>query len=243
MSNRFVEWIKHHPLESGGIVFAAGILYLILHRTSSAGTTGTSTSASDVATIQADAAVQAAQIQAQSQANQFNAAAGVQNNQTAAQVSIATIAGQVQTNNDTLAAQTSQVIAGLQAQVANYSTAASVQINGQNDSTLEAVALAPYQLQEAEIAAQAGSLSAQQLATINGEIANVANLAGGAAANVAAYAQTGVPDAGVYAANDISQLNNIANTLGTTAAISVNPTLTGGFIQSHTTGTPMPTDH
>jgi len=203
--NKVFDWIKDHPWQTGVVIFVIGVAIVYMSSTNapasanvSAGTTG---SALNAAEIQAAMQQQISTQQANVQNNAIQASAGVQNNQTAASVSIATLQSQTQQNNNSLSAQTAQIIAGLQASVANTSTAAQVAINQNNDAALTAVALAPYQVEMAQINAQAAGTPAQIKALSD----QVAQLAGAT--------QASVNDLWAWAGYNTVQNTNLSSTL------------------------------
>lgn len=168
--NKVFDWIKNHPWETGGVIFVVGAAVLYFAGSSGSGSaaaSGTNDGSATAAGIAAASQLQAEQINAGVQNSAIQASQSVQNAQTAASVSIATLQAQTAQNNDTLASQTAQVIANLQATVANTQTKASVTINQQNDAALQAIALAPYQVELARINA---APSAAQLAALQTQL-------------------------------------------------------------------------
>lgn len=168
--NKILAWIKAHPWETGIITFVVGVILIYaLSGSSGSATTSDSSTGESGADIQAAMQLQSAQIQAGVQNNAIQASAGTTNNQTAAQVSIATLQAQTQQNNDSLSATTAQFLANLEAGVSNNQTAAQVAINATNTAALQAIALAPYQVEEDQIAASHSG----DLAQLQAEITNL----------------------------------------------------------------------
>lgn len=212
---KVLAWIKKHPYETGLIVFGIGIaLYLLLASSSSA--TPTTTATGDTgADLQSAMQLQAAQIQAQVQNNAIQSSAGVQNTQTAAAVSVATLQAQTQQNNDSLSAVTAQFIANLQAGVTNNQTSAQVSINATNTAALQAIALAPYEVEEDQIAANAAGTPAQILQLQN-EISTLgANVAEG-------FSQVGAAFNGSVQGQALQNLTNINNVIASNTGSTLN---------------------
>lgn len=161
--HKIIEWVKKHPWETGLIVFGIGLIFILLRSGSSSSATSTGTSVDPNAD-----ALAAASLQSQTQIATANIGAGVAQTQIAAGVTNTTTAGNVQENADSLSAQTSQVIAGLEAGVENNATSAGLQESLAQTSALQNIALAPYQLEEDE-------LNSQGNARIEDEIGALAN--------------------------------------------------------------------
>lgn len=158
--SKIVEFLKAHPWEIAGGIFAVGAGFIFL----TSGSSGTAASSLDpnAADIASATQLQGLSIQAQQAATQTAAAAGVANNQTAAGLQAVQIQAQTQQNADTLSASTTQAIAALEAQtqqlvstlsasVANNQTSADVSINANNNATQYGIAALPYQLAEAQL--------------------------------------------------------------------------------------------
>lgn len=204
------EFIEKHPYAIAASVMGIGLLYLLLSSGSSSAATssGNGLSSDEVA---ANTALQEAQLQANQQSSQVQASANVaiagQNTQLAEyQIQAATTENVTSSNNNSneilaqLSAQTSQLIATLQAQVADTTTAAGVATTQINDNALVTVALAPYE-----------NLNADEVAQLNANTANIAGLG----ANVSNLNMvTGAEEGQIQ--NVIGQSNNNAGVLATT---------------------------
>lgn len=176
-----ISYIKEHPAKVAVGVFVIGILYLLLrHRSGTTVVAGSTGPTPD--DVQSATAIQVAQIQAQTQTNQTNAAAQVASQNIGAEVAIANLQANYQTNNATLQndtarilagfqAQTTQLVSTLQAQVANTQTSANVAINKQNTDALVTVATAPYNAQLL-LAQNQAALEATQITSLRTVITN-----------------------------------------------------------------------
>ena len=183
--HKLFEWIKKHPWETGLIIFGIGALY-VLYAHSGASSSSTSSTGMTAQDYQ----LAAATLQAQTQLAGANISAGVQENATAAGVTVAGLQATTQQNADTLSAQTAQDIAQLQAGVANNSTNANLQASLAQTSALEAIALAPYQVEEDQLNSTTNAAITQletQLHSVNEALAgfygNPANSNSGYAAD------------------------------------------------------------
>ena len=90
---QIVEWAKSHPIATGAIVIIGGIIFIVIVRGGSSGSSNTASGPSDTQ-IMADAQIKAAQIAASAQAAQAGAA-----------VQAAQIGAGVQINSDNKAAE------------------------------------------------------------------------------------------------------------------------------------------
>jgi hypothetical protein len=138
-------WMQSHPWATGGIIFGIGTLYVLYVNS---GSSSSNTSSSGMSSQ--EAALAAATEQYQTQLSASGIAADVENNKTSASVTIAGLEATTAQQYNTLSAQTSQIIAGLQASVADTQTAANVAVNKDNTDAMVKIALAPYQLAEDE---------------------------------------------------------------------------------------------
>lgn len=226
---KVLDTIKAHPYATAiGIAVIGGAL--VLSRSGSASTTtadgvdSTAYNNAQAAEVAAGTQYQVAQIQANQAALQSNNEAAVANNQVSAGVAVAqlqstdTLAGiaatqAIQTNADTLSAQTTQAVSLLQAQVAENQTAASVATDQINANAYVNIADAPYQSADyiASLNAQSNSgvLSSQiqqlqsEINTVYGDIPqpgqiigyanNTAVVAGNASYAAAAHTAASVP--------------------------------------------------
>lgn len=201
MSNKIIGFIKEHPYGVAAGVFGVGILWLLLRGGSSSASSGDSSAATidsaDAQATQAAEALQAQQLQANTQiASIQGQSADTATNDNASQ-NIAQIQANTTVSTTTLNDEVSQAIAaltaGVQTQniaaneaVANNQTAAAVQTTQLNDQTLEDVALAPYEVELAQLAdhpnASVTASIAQIIAnqtTLQGDVNNIAQGPGG----------------------------------------------------------------
>jgi hypothetical protein len=171
---KFFAFIKEHPYGTAGAVFGVGVLYLLLRGGSS------SSASSDAADVQAQASLEAAsmqqstqlqlaQLSATSQNNQIQAQSAVAQGQTNAQVSIAQIQGNTSVSNTNTVAGQNVDIAALNAQTQQLASTLSAQVSDTQTQALEQIALAPYQIQLAQINANAGA-SAATLTALEGDV-------------------------------------------------------------------------
>lgn len=91
---QIVEWAKSHPIATGAIVIVGGIIFIMIVRGGSGGSSGSTASGPSDAQIMADAQIKGAQIAAQASAAQAGAA-----------VQAAQIGAGVQINSDNKAAE------------------------------------------------------------------------------------------------------------------------------------------
>jgi hypothetical protein len=155
--SRVIEFVKDHPLgvsiTAGGLVLT--YFYLSAGSSSAAQPAGTVTLGPNAADVQAASQFQVASIQANAAVQNSNNQAAVANNQISAQVIAAQLSSQdtlagisatkdVTTNRDNLSAQTTQAVSLLQAQVAENQTNASVEQDRINANAYVTIASLPY---------------------------------------------------------------------------------------------------
>lgn len=164
------DWIKKHPLIVVAVIGILFILYLVSTVSSGGTTTVTDSQPSDAA-VQAGAAVQIAQLQAQSGSDQLNAALSAQQSNNAASITYAGIQAQVanyqteqSANVQTIGIQAQENVStqGIQSQqaIALANDATQVQLQQITASTQQSqiagivsIYNAPYNLQEAQLTA------------------------------------------------------------------------------------------
>lgn len=137
---KILEWIKHHPYASAGVVVATGILWIFTRKNSGGGTSNPYAGIYDAQASEVASAnqLQGLQLQAQTATNQITAAANVENQKTAAAVSIAGLQAQTSQNNNTVNDQTAQAIAALQAQTATAISTLQAQVeNAKTQATTD----------------------------------------------------------------------------------------------------------
>lgn len=151
-------WIKEHPLAILGILGGLVVVYLLVNMSSGSGggTTVVQSGPSDAA-VQAGAAVQAAQIQAQGQVNQLNAELAAVNSNNAANIAIATLQAQVQQYTATKSADVS--LSGIDAQK-------QVQIAGLTTQQIIAAQQNATNVAMAQLSASVDIAKAQSIASI-----------------------------------------------------------------------------
>ena len=164
--NKVLTWFKEHPLEGAALVVGVIVLFFLLRSSSSS--TAAATNSNGLTGAQ-QAQLDAASLQASTQLQEVQTQAGAAATNTAAQVTVAGLEASTQQNADTLSAQTSQQIATLEAQVQDNQTSAAVQENQAQTAALEAIALAPYQVEEDEI----NSTSNGQITALESQLSNL----------------------------------------------------------------------
>lgn len=131
------DFVKRHPYGTAVAVFAIGVIYVYQRKNNSVQVSG-GTIDPNSNEIAAGTQLQQTQLAYQAQSNQVQAQANVASQEIAGQVTVAGLQAQTQQNNNNQqaavatinsnnTATTDQLIATLQASVANASTAASVQ--------------------------------------------------------------------------------------------------------------------
>ena len=213
--SKIIDFVKKHPYGTAAGVFGVGVLFLLLRGGNSS--SGNSSSGSAVATtdpnyatdVAAATQLQLAQQQSATQQNATNAAASVANGQTAASVSIAQIQGQVSTTNTSVVADQNVSIATLQSQSQNLASTLTAQTQNNEIAALQNIALAPYEVQLAQI----NSTTPAAIANLQQQIAYVAtNAANGInAANANAQPASSIYDPTTDAS--VHNLNNFASSL------------------------------
>lgn len=180
--NKLWHWVKAHPWMTGLMIFAAGTLYILFRGSGSSSAAASGTSSAQTAAdaqvalgqLQANTALGIAGIQAGVQSQGIAAGAGVANNQVAAGVTNTTTAGNV-----------SLGVAGIQGDVANTSTNATLQASLAQTAALRDIALAPYQLAEDQLNSTAGSALTALEGQVTALTANTQSLANSTAAGFA----------------------------------------------------------
>lgn len=154
--SKFIEFIKTHPYGTAlGAAAIVGIYVLYSNSGSSGGSVDVSGGSYDAALVQAGSQLQQQQLAYNAAALQSNNQAQVANNQITAEEVIAnlksvdTLAGisatrDIQLNQDTLSAQTTQAVSILQAQVAESQITAGIQQTQINAKAYVDIASLPY---------------------------------------------------------------------------------------------------
>lgn len=231
--HHFIEWAKQHKLLAGISLVGIYVVYRIFAGSGSS-TTGTTTQESS-AQINADASLQAAQLQANTQVALGNISAGVAGQNITASQNVANNQISAGVTNTTTAGNVQLGVANIQGSVANNSTNATLQESLAQTSALEAIAIAPYQVELAQLNSQPSG----EITDLEHQIANVAALSSSAIGNVSNEITTGnYPIANASSAGAaLTSLNSIAATLGTTGTIPAYNTA-NGYTLLNTQGQP-----
>lgn len=225
----FIHWIKEHKLLA--FISLAGIFILYRIFSSSGSSTAASTQPTS-AQVQADAALGIAQLQSNTQLGLAGIGAGVAGQQISAGQNIGLAQTAASVTNTTTAGNVQLGVAGDQTSVANNSTNATLQASLAQTAALEAIALAPYQVELAQLNSQSGA----GLADLQHQIANIASLTSSAIENVSGTVTTGnYPiQLAQNAGSDLTQLNAIAAKYGTSGVNVAGVMPTQGYTAVNT---------
>jgi len=175
-----LDWVKNNPMKTAGLILLFVVLYLFMNNGGSSGTTVVSTSPGyDPTTVQAGMALQAQQLNAQTQLAALNTQANAQADQVAAAVAVANLQAQTVQQQNTLAAQTTQQQNTLAAQVANQSLSTQQAIAESSNSLQAAITASNNNTtlqiaQMQQVTQQAVVAAGVQQAQINADVSKTA---------------------------------------------------------------------
>lgn len=230
--NKIWHWVQQHPWLSGLFVFGVGILLILMRRGGSS--QAVAASGETPAQLAANTQLAAAQIQGTTALGLANINAGVQSQAISAGQNVAQGQTAASVTNTSTAGNVQLGIGADQVSVENTKTNAQLQASLAQTAALEAIALAPYQVELAQL----NSTAPHELTDLEHQVANLAALTGSALINVSGTVTTGnYPiQLAQSAGSDITQINAIATKYGT-SGVTVAPVMnTQGYTARYATG-------